>query len=187
MTPSKSSRIGKEASRLLRHCSHELSSGLDAEGWADLDDLVATVAQNLNLPAEDKHDVRAVLESEANQRHETSGDRIRAKYGHSGSLGVNYVASRPPTELFHASPEVNLSAILNEGLMPQSRQYVHMSTNIDMAKRRAQHHRSGLAVLVVDAEAAVRESGIEFYSPDGEIWLAKHVPAKHIRIVSSSG
>ncbi|SDJ24658.1 putative RNA 2'-phosphotransferase [Rhodococcus triatomae] len=187
MTPSKTIRISKEASRLLRHCAHELSGGLDAEGWADLDDVVATIVQNLNLPAEDKHDVRLVLESEGNQRHETSGDRIRAIYGHSGSLGVHYVARKPPTDLFHASPDVNLSAILDEGLMPRSRQYVHMSTNVDMAKRRAQHHRSSLAVLVVDAEAAVRESGIEFFSPDGEIWLAKHVPAKHIRIVSSSG
>jgi putative RNA 2'-phosphotransferase len=67
------------------------------------------------------------------QRHEIVGDRIRALDGHSIPGKLRRKRGTPFDILDHGTNAGSISLIRDLGLLPMSRQYVHLST--DVAKR----------------------------------------------------
>ncbi len=69
---------------------------------------------------------------------------------------------RPPQILFHGTARRFLVEIKKTGLLPMSRQYVHLSVDIDTAMRVGKRQDSNPIILRVDAIAAWND-GITFY------------------------
>lgn len=170
--------ISKSVSRLLRHCPNELPTSVDADGWASLNEVVSTIQHQLCI--RDSHQIIDALGDQNNPRFEISHGRIRAKYGHS-QVEVEYPSLQPLEYLYHATPSQNMASIAENGLTPQRRKYVHMAGDSTMALNRAQHHRSELTILKIDAQRA-SDDGVRFCCPDKVIWLAKAIPARYIDI-----
>lgn len=175
-----STDISKQASRLLRHCPNELEKGIDRDGWADLAGVVSYIAGNLGV---DEDVVRDVLESSSNQRHEVDADRIRALYGHSFEHAIAYVPTVPPPTLYHVTPTRNLESVTSVGLKPGTRRYVHLSSTIAEATRRARHHQSKMATLAVDTRVARAATGLDFFSGGSGVWLSGYIPPASISCV----
>lgn len=86
----------------------------------------------------------------------------------------------PPEFLYHGSATRFLDNILAQGLIPQERLYVHLSSNIDTAKAAGQ--RYGKPIILKIKARAMYESGFKFYLSENEVWLTKQVPAELICI-----
>ena len=68
---------------------------------------------------------------------------------------------------------------MREGLLPMSRQFVHLSTDVEMARAVGLRHASRPVVLRVGA-AAAHAAGIPFYKGNDKVWLADEVPSRFV-------
>jgi putative RNA 2'-phosphotransferase len=63
-----------------------------------------------------------------------------------------------------------------------SRQYVHLSLDLAMAREVGRRKSKAPILIEVDAGAA-SEVDVAFYQGNEQVWLADHVPSRFLRIV----
>ena len=170
-------RLSKRMSRALRHDPARLGLELDAEGWTAVEALVRGLSAPGNAVA--RADVEDVVRHGSKQRFEIDGDRIRARYGHSVDGRVDLPAADPPAVLFHGTSPDAAIAIAAQGLRPQGRQYVHLSSDEQTAHRVGARHGGRPVVLVVDAAAAATE-GVVFRHGNEDTWLADEIAPRFL-------
>lgn len=179
--------LSKEMSYALRHAPWEYELEMDSQGFVPMGQLVAALDETGHYERPlTREDLLAVAEAPGKRRHEIVGDRIRALYGHSFPMRVTYESAVPPAELYHGTARRFLPTITKDGLRPMSRQYVHLSADIDMARQVGSRHdcRNAPVVLRVDA-AAAHEVGVHFYPTSNErVWLCDELPAAFIDVMS---
>jgi putative RNA 2'-phosphotransferase len=107
-----------------------------------------------------------------------SGDRIRASQGHSVEVDLGLSPAPPPATLFHGTVERFLASIRREGLVPGARTHVHLSADVETARRVGQR-RGAPVVLVVDA-AAMAAAGLTFRRSENGVWLTDRVPPEYL-------
>jgi putative RNA 2'-phosphotransferase len=176
-------RLSKYLARILRHSPTAAGLTLDREGWADVD-AVAAAAIGRNL-ASSVHDLVRVVATNDKQRFAFSSDGrfIRAVQGHSTSqVDLALEAQVPPDELFHGTAERSVAAILQEGLNPARRHYVHLSADAMTAASVGRRH--GLPVVLAVDAAGLAEVGHLFFRADNGVWLTSTVPPAFLRQVS---
>jgi putative RNA 2'-phosphotransferase len=178
-------RISKFLSLVLRHKPEHIGLTLDAEGWADIEELIKNSLESgvvLDRPA-----LRQVVEQAEKKRFSFSedGKRIRANYGHSIPVSLREESAEPPEFLFHGTAKRYLPSIESNGLGPGNRQYVHLvedeKTAVDVG------HRHGEPVVLMIKAHEMYEKGYEFFKTKSAIWLTKDVPVEYIEIEGLKG
>lgn len=71
---------------------------------------------------------------------------------------------------------------MKDGLLPMSRQYVHLSADQETAQQVGLRRDSHPAIFAIDAKTA-SEDGILFCIGNDKVWLSGPVPAKYIQIL----
>ncbi|MFB6273535.1 MAG: RNA 2'-phosphotransferase [Salinibacter sp.] len=173
-------QTSKFLSYVLRHNPDALGLDLDPGGWADIDTLLDRArADGRSL---DRALLERVVAHGAKERFALSADgtKIRANYGHSIDVDLALTPSSPPPHLHHGTARQALPAIRNEGLRPQSRQYVHLSTTREEAKQVGSRHGTPV-VLTVDAQGLV-EADHALYRSTEAVWLTNRVPAQFLDV-----
>lgn len=162
-------------SRVLRHRPGDIGIVLDAQGWTQISELL--VRANGRLTAEDLH--RVVSENDK-QRFAISDDglKIRANQGHSVDVDLGLAPSTPPDRLFHGTADRFLASILQQGLTPRSRQFVHLS--IDEQTAVTVGKRYGQPVVLTILAGELHSQGQTFYISDNGVWLTKKVSTQFI-------
>ena len=169
-------RTSKRLSYVLRHRPDSVGLTLDDAGWVDVAELLAA----LRLTRDELEEVVARNDKQRFALDDT-GTRIRASQGHSVPVDLGYAAAVPPDVLFHGTVERFLAAILAEGLRPGNRHAVHLSGDVQTA-RRVGARRGAPLVLRVDAAAMVA-GGSTFSRSTNGVWLVDAVPAQHLRVL----
>ncbi len=171
--------VSKFLSYVLRHQPEAIGLALDSEGWADIDALVACAGgEGVAL---DRPLIQSVVASSDKKRFAISADgqRIRAVQGHSSrQVDIAFIATAPPEFLFHGTATRFIAAIQEQGLLPGSRQYVHLSDNETTAAEVGK--RYGKPVVLKINALLMHEQNIAFYQADNGVWLTAAVPAKFI-------
>lgn len=114
---------------------------LDLEGWTDIAAMIAAAAidgKRLDLDL-----IQAVVSTSDKKRFAISDDglRIRAVQGHSTeSVDINYVEKLPPEVLYQGTATRFMKSIQKDGLLPGSRQYVHLPQDEQTALAVGQRH-----------------------------------------------
>lgn len=117
----------KFLSLVLRHKPEEIGLSLDANGWAEGEELLRLCA------ARGKPLTRALIEevvaTNDKKRFAFSEDgaRIRASQGHSVAVDLDLIPQQPPAVLCHGSATRFLASIRQPGLLKGKRQHVHLS------------------------------------------------------------
>lgn len=166
---------------VLRHESSRETVSVDAQGWASLEDIVAAMPPFDNswlTPT--KSDVRRQVEAMPPGRLELSNDRIRACYGHSMPGVDTAIRAMPPPKLFHGTSESLLPEIHNRGLLPMTRNRVHLTSDLDYARLMAQRIRPGV-ILSIDAVGAI-QTGTRFYRTGLHIWQTDAVVPEFLTV-----
>jgi putative RNA 2'-phosphotransferase len=170
-------------SLILRHKPEQFGVVLDPEGYAPIEDVVRAI--RTIIPDVSEQDMVLVVDTiELDKRRFTiSGQDIRANYGHSLAQRIVQSTATPPEVLLHGTSETAVEIILEGGIQPMRRQYVHLTTSLDLATRVGSRHGK-VCVLEVDA-AAAHAAGIVFYRANESFWLADVIPAQFVRLYAS--
>ena len=175
--------LSKEVSYALRHAPWEYELELDEEGFVPVEQLLAALNEGSSWERPIVvDDLEQIIRTSEKKRHEIVGDKIRALYGHTTPQKIAKEAAEPPAVLYHGTARRFLDAILQEGLRPMARQYVHLSVDVDTAKRVGSRRDAEPVILAVDAELAASE-GLRFYVGNDKVWLADEVPAKYLKVL----
>lgn len=80
--------------------------------------------------------------------------------------------------MWHGTAEKYKQSILRDGLIPKSRLYVHLSTDMQTATTVGQRHGEVL-LFRIDAQK-MHQDGYKFYLSKNGVWLTKHVPIEYL-------
>ena len=167
--------ISKFLSFVLRHQPDAIGITLDAEGWANILELIAAAANNGKEL--DRDLIQAVVTKSDKKRFAISEDglHIRAVQGHSTEIvHINYAEKVPPEFLYHGTATRFMESISKDGLLPGSRQYVHLSQDEKTALAVGQRHGNPV-VLRIEA-LRMHEQGLKFFQAENGVWLTGLVP-----------
>lgn len=165
-------------SLVLRHKPEAAGIQLDEHGWANVQDLLKGMAPRYPLTMEQ---LEEIVRTDEKQRYAFSPDktRIRANQGHSIPVDVELAKVQPPELLWHGTGEKYVTSIDEQGLLPKSRLYVHLSADLSTALAVGQRH--GRAVVYQVASGQMQRDGFEFYLSQNGVWLTKQVPPEYLR------
>ena len=166
-------RISKFISLVLRHNPGKIDLTLDENGWANVDELL--VKTNID---------RATLEQVVAQNDKkrfafsADGQKIRASQGHSIDVDLALEPVSPPDVLYHGTATRFEESILQKGLIPGSRNHVHLSADQQTAISVGQRHGKPIVFIVKAKEMA--QDGFLFYRSENKVWLTAAVPVKYL-------
>ncbi|MEP3889045.1 MAG: RNA 2'-phosphotransferase [Hellea sp.] len=169
-------RISKLLSYVLRHKPESIGLTLDAQGWANIDELVSK-SSKVRMTRED---ISRVVRGNDKQRFIISddGNLIRANQGHSIKVDLGLKPVSPPDSLFHGTATRFWPSIQVEGLKKMNRQHVHLSEDEETAAKVGVRHGK-LQILTVDCRAMVAAGHI-FYVSENGVWLTETVPPQFL-------
>jgi len=171
--------LSKELSYVLRHNPKKYELEMDEDGWVSIKQIFYALQKTEEWKQICIEDIINVVEQSEKKRHELKNGKIRALYGHSISMKIIKEEKMPPNILYHGTSEKFLSSILKNGILPQKRQYVHLSQDIEMAEIVGKRYDMQPCILIIDAKRAWSE-GIKFYYGNEQVWLADKIPSKYI-------
>ncbi len=174
--------ISKLLSLVLRHEPARIGLTLDANGWADVDDLIARASAY--GPKLDRDLLARVVSENDKQRFVFSpeGRRIRASQGHSIEVDLALETTTPPSILFHGTSVSAIASIRAQGLIPGSRQHVHLSADTVTATKVGARHGKPVVLTVLAVDMAT--AGHAFYVSANGVWLTDRVPPLYLRFPS---
>jgi len=107
-----------------------------------------------------------------------TGELIRANQGHSVEVDLQLEEREPPEFLYHGTVERFLPSILEEGLVRGKRYHVHLSKDLETA-RKVGARRGKPVILHVDAGRMHRE-GHKFLLSANGVWLTDTVAPAYL-------
>jgi putative RNA 2'-phosphotransferase len=172
-------RASKFLSLVLRHRREEIGLGLDAQGWADIGELIEKAGAHGVALTRDQ--IAQIVETSDKQRFaiDPGGQRIRANQGHSVEVELGLEAREPPAILFHGTGEKTVAAIRTEGLTRRQRQHVHLSPDEQTATKVGARH--GKPVVLRIAAGRMHNRGHVFFLSTNGVWLTDCVPSEFIQ------
>lgn len=177
--------ISKKMSYALRHNPQKYGITLDEYGYTDLPGFITAMNRVHHFqPALTRQTIEDVIANSSKQRFEIKNNKICALYGHSIPGIIKHQEAAPPAVLYHGTSHRALKSIEELGLLPMSRQFVHLSADIPMARQVGSRHDPHPVILAVDAKAA-SDNGLKFYVGNSEVWLCDDLPFKYIHVIES--
>lgn len=173
----KAEKLGKIVSGALRHFPDKLELSVDKQGWASYDELVRVV-QSRYYWAREYH-IKALVESDGKGRYQVKEGRIRATYGHSIDVDLDFPTNDQPV-LYYGTSEEEAEMVLETGLRPVKQRYVHLSSTIENAVTVANIHTDKPIIVTIDAKGA-QENGVKIMRV-GDICLSEPIPANFLSI-----
>ena len=171
---------GRFISLILRQKPETIGITLDEHGWADVHELIEGINQS-GCHTLDMEILEEIVRTDEKQRYSFNDDHtlIRANHGHSVPVEMELREKIPPDILWHGTGEKYADSIDVHGLIPKSRFYVHLSSDIETAKKVACRH--GRAVIYGIDCRQMAADGYRFFESANHVWLTKEVPAKYLR------
>jgi len=175
-------RISKFISLVLRHNPGRIGLKLDANGWAEVDELLLKAGQS-GLRIE-RQTLEQVVAGNNKQRFAFSpdGTKIRASQGHSIPVDLELQPVPPPEVLYHGSARQAEQSILEKGLLPGKRNHVHLSADLQTALTVGRRH--GKPVVFLVRAGKMEADGHAFYLSANGVWLTERVPVQYLELMN---
>lgn len=171
-------KVSVYMSKLLRHNPELAGLTVDTQGYTNVSDLL--VALNIT-----KEELDYIVASDKKGRYSYNiyGDKIRANQGHSLSyVKIDFEEFIPTGPLYHGTALKSLDSIMKNGLIPRTRNYVHLSHDINTAYNVGMRHakkEDNLVILEVDAVSLYNNGG-HFYISENGVVLIDEVPVYYL-------
>lgn len=173
-------KISKFISLVLRHKPEAAGITLDSHGWANVDDLIIGINKNMTA-CFGVDDLETIVKTDKKKRYSFNSDKtaIRANQGHSIPVDLELDEVEPPELLYHGTGLKYVEDIFEKGILPKSRLYVHLSSDMDTALTVGARHGKPM-VFVVDA-GKMHKDGYKFYLSENKVWLTERVPCRYLK------
>lgn len=174
---------GKELAFLLRHDKKAFSKGLiDKLGWRRCEEL----CEKMKILYDELVDI---FETDNKNRYEfnSTWTKIRARQGHSIPVDMSFAEYIGPKEfLYHGTDGKFIKAIRKNGIRKQTRQYVHLSPDIETAEKVGRRHGDHLYVIKIDMQAMMKD-GIKIWMSTNGVYLVDYVDPKYFKEIKDYG
>lgn len=168
----------KFMSYLLRHKPEDGNIELDVQGYTD----VLSLLKALDItPSE----LDEIVDTDSKGRYSYNEDhtRIRANQGHSVDyVHIDFKEYEGNEPVYHGTSSKYSESILRDGLIPKSRQYVHLSKDVETASNVGLRHTNKgecLVIYKINVEL-MKADGYKFYESDNGVVLTEKVPFKYM-------
>lgn len=165
-------QLSKRMSFALRHRPEEFNLALDVEGWAELEVFAQKLGTTVPL-------VQQVVAQDSKQRFTVQNGKIRAAQGHTIPVSITFATPEPPAVLWHGTTEAALPSIMEIGLSPMQRQYVHLSASREQAEIVGSRRKGKLVVLSISTAELTQHTPLMM--AENGVWLASFVPVECIQ------
>ncbi len=174
--------ISKYIALILRHKPETIGISLDEHGWANVDELISEIAKDHTF---DMGMLEEIVATDNKQRYSFNEDKtlIRANQGHSIPVDVELEKANPSEVLYHGSAVKFEQSIDQQGLIPKSRLYVHLSKDYDTAVNVGKRHGKPVIYEVLSGKMA--QDGYEFFLSANGVWLTKAVPVEYLKKITN--
>lgn len=152
---------------------------MDRFGWVNINAFCDIMRKRYSWMR--KEYLYALVESDEKGRYEIRNSRIRARYGHSVNIDLDYRESDSQYLYYGASPE-EVDVLLENGIFPIKQRYVHLSTSYEKAVEVALIHTESPVILQIDAFKA-QGDGISLKLATDDIVLAEKIPSEYLFVV----
>ena len=172
-------RLSKFLSLVLRHRPEVIGQQLEPGGWLPVESVIAGARQQgYRL---DMATLELVVAQKSKQRFAFNGDKskIRASQGHSVLVDLGLAPQQPPDILYHGTASRFVESIRQQGLLPQQRNHVHLSRDIETARNVGS--RYGKPVIIEIQAGEMYRAGHAFLVSENGVWLTLHVPITFMR------
>ena len=157
---------------ILRHKPELVNLELMQNGWVQ-------VVQLLNNTDFTIDELEEIVTTDTKLRYQFSEEKqfIRAVQGHSAKVKIEFKEFVPTKELYHGTAERFFDSILIDGIKKMSRQFVHLSKDIETAKKVGERHGK-VKVIAIDA-VKMYNDGYKFFIAENGVVLTDFVPTKY--------
>ena len=166
--------LSKRLAFLLRHDRKAFDKGyIDTKGWRSMDELIQKHGFT-------KDELLEIVKTDRKGRYEINElNKIRAVQGHSIPVEVDLVESQPPDILYHGTSSKFIESIMQEGIKNETRLYVHLSQDKNVAMEVGKRHGGDCVIITIDAKR-MYEDVIKFFLSKNGVWLVKYVSTKYM-------
>jgi putative RNA 2'-phosphotransferase len=173
-------KISKSISLYLRHNPDKLNIKLDLNGWTNLDEFCDKLTTKFKTEVTEEV-ILELMEMSPKKRFEIDSPKrlIRAKYGHSIEVSPEYAELTTPIIIYHGTALFNKESIIKHGIISQSRQFVHMSSDKDLAILTAKRWSKDIIIFEINTTQMLKD-GIKIYNPGESVYLTKMVNPKYL-------
>jgi len=148
--------VGRILAGVLRHFPEKFDLDMDLNGWVDIRDVSEEIRRRKrNLHWLRVHHLRAIAETDPKGRYQVEDNRIRASYGHSVDVELDHPSDDVPNSLFYPCTQEEVDLLLENGITPTDRRWVHLSLTYQDAYNAGIHRTEDPQILEVDAAAAL--------------------------------
>ncbi|CAM1353306.1 putative RNA 2'-phosphotransferase [Tenacibaculum ascidiaceicola] len=182
MNEKNTKRISKFLSLILRHQPEKIGLKLDSSGWASIEELLNKSSNNGVTFTKDE--LEFIVKNNDKQRFSLNENqtKIRANQGHSlKNVAIVTETKTPPPFLYHGTVAKFIPSIKENGLQKMSRQHVHLSSDLETAKKVGS--RRGKPIILTVQSGAMYKKGYEFFLSENGVWLTNLVPAEFIEFL----
>lgn len=169
-----SNKISKFLSLILRHNPESIGVTADPHGWVSIDRVLKGISKekNINFTISDLEELVAT-DNKGRYVFNEDKSKIRACQGHSISvdLGLNHVI--PVPDLYHGTTERFIPDIKEMGILPMSRQYVHLNPDFATALKVGARHGKPMVLRI--NSALMHKKSHKFYLSENYVWLRKYL------------
>lgn len=154
---------------------HDKKSPIEQGGWLSVDYLISGKEFSYE-------EIANIVLNDEKMRFEFNDDytSIRALYGHSVPVDLGLKCKVPPAQLYHGTSTKASIDILESGILPMSRNFVHLSDDKDIAIEVGRRHGDPLIACINTVEMI--NAGYHFYNPVAHTWLVSKVPSQYFKI-----
>ncbi len=172
-------KVSKLLSYVLRHKPEVLNITLDKNWWANIKEIIEKFKEfeNIDITYEQ---IKQLVKDNDKQRFSISENwkKIRANQGHSININLDLKSIIPPYILYHGTATRFIESIKQKWLIPMSRQFVHLSSDLDTAQKVWMRHWKPTMLKIQSKK--MYENWYKFYLSKNGVWLCSKVPYEFI-------
>jgi len=175
--------IGRILAGMLRHFPDNYGVRLNEHGWVKIYNVIPIIrAQRRNYWWVTPSHIKYIVETDPKQRYQiNSKDEIRAAYGHTIPINMDDLPRDGiPEVLYYQTTEDELPFILESGISPSDKTWVHLSLTERQAYVSGMFHVQDPLVVEIDAKG-LEESGQPVYRATSEVFLTAGIPPEFIK------
>lgn len=169
-------RFSRWMAYVLRHNPDRYGLQTDQHGFVDVEEFVKIAQQR--YPDLDVNRLKSLIIEAGSTRFELTGDRVRARYGHSIPVEPVGPPVSPPEQLFYGTDLTRIDVLLAGGLNPVDRRMLHLSETVEEALSIARRKSEQPAIIRIRAREAAG-AGVSFYL-EGAVYLASFIPSRFL-------
>lgn len=182
MSDEESINLGKTTAGVLRHFPDKYSLEMDERGWIDLEHFVKVLRnRQKRFHWLRKYHVKALAATDEKGRYQHEDGYIRATYGHSVEVDLDLPTEDIPDTLYAPTTEKESELLLEGGIRPSDRTYVHLSDTYDSAVEAGAYRSDEPVILKVDAESMMEDEN-EIMRAGKGVYLTEEVEPEYLEL-----